>query len=360
MARGKLVRSALAFVVLTLATSGSAFAHTVGLSRGDYRIAGANVDVELVFARPELAAAVPTLDADHDGAISELEMRGARRAIEDAIVHGVVVRGASTPCSGGLRDLRLTEQDGISVHGFFRCAHDPASVAFDLPFLGILSHGHRHLVTAGAGSTTVRHVAYSRSAAFQVVVPHDVIASESGAGIWPLFRLGIEHILTGYDHLVFLFGLILVGGRLRSLLVVVTAFTIAHSITLGLAAFDILRPSVAFVEPAIALSIAYIGVENWFVTDASRRWLITFPFGLVHGFGFAGALQQISLPDRQIPLALAAFNGGVEAGQLGILVIVLPAILWLRGHQWFAVRGVRTMSSAIAVAGLWWFVMRVY
>src|SRR5205814_169801 len=104
---------------------------------------------------------------------------------------------------------------------------------------------------------------------------------------WPLFRLGVQHILTCYDHLVFLLGLILVGGRFRSIMVVITAFTVAHSITLGMAALQIVAPSTRLVEPAIALSIAYIGVENWYVQNASRRWMITFPFGLIHGFGFA-------------------------------------------------------------------------
>ena len=135
-----------------------------------------------------------------------------------------------------------------------------------------------------------------------------------------MLKLGVEHILTGADHLVFLLGLILVGGSLRSLVGVVTAFTLAHSITLALAALSIFAPSPRLVEPAIALSIAYVGVENLFVNDASKRWRITFPFGLIHGFGFAGALREIALPRAQLPIALVSFNLGVELGQLGVLV----------------------------------------
>src|SRR6185295_8482239 len=144
---------------------------------------------------------------------------------------------------------------------------------------------------------------------------------------WSFFKMGIEHILTGWDHLVFIVGLILARARLRALFTIVTAFTIAHSITLALAVLDVWSPSSRVIEPAIALSIAYVGIENFFVKDASKRWRITFPFGLIHGFGFAGALQEINLPRSAIPTALVSFNLGVEAGQLAVLAIVLPLIL---------------------------------
>ena len=174
-----------------------------------------------------------------------------------------------------------------------------------------------------------------------------------------LFALGIEHILTGYDHLVFLFGLIVVGGRLRSTIVALTAFTIAHSITLGLSALGVWSPGPSIVEPAIALSIAYVGVENWFVKNIDRRWLITFPFGLVHGFGFAGALREIALPAGQVPVALAAFNGGVEVGQLLVLAAIVPALALLRRRVWFASYGVQFASGIVAIAGAVWFVARI-
>jgi hydrogenase/urease accessory protein HupE len=174
-----------------------------------------------------------------------------------------------------------------------------------------------------------------------------------------LLGLGVEHILTGYDHLVFLLGLVLVGGRWRSLLWVVTAFTVAHSITLGLAALGVWAPRPAIIEPAIALSIAYVGVENFFVKNAEKRWRITFPFGLVHGFGFAGALREVALPKADVPAALFLFNAGVEIGQLAVLALVLPALVLLRRWSWFDKHGVRVVSGAIVIAGLVWFVARV-
>src|SRR5437867_3522899 len=174
-----------------------------------------------------------------------------------------------------------------------------------------------------------------------------------------LFRLGVEHILTGYDHLLFLLALVLVGGPLRSVLGVVTAFTLAHSVTLAVAALGVWVPRPTLIEPAIALSIAYVGIENCVRPDMRRRWRLTFLFGLVHGFGFAGALREVALSAVQIPLALASFNVGVEAGQLAVLAVVLPLVSWLGGRVWFAGRGVQVASIAISAIGLCWFVVRV-
>ena len=113
-----------------------------------------------------------------------------------------------------------------------------------------------------------------------------------------------------------------------------------------------------FIEPAIALSIAYVGIENFLVQDAARRWRITFPFGLLHGFGFAGALREIDLPKSRIPSALVAFNLGVEAGQLAALVVALPLVLWVTKRH-TNVRITRGLSACVALAGLVWFVARV-
>ena len=139
------------------------------------------------------------------------------------------------------------------------------------------------------------------------------------------FRLGVEHILTGYDHILFLFALILRGGRLRSLLGIVTAFTVAHSITLALAVLGVVVVPSRIVEPVIALSIAYVALENIFRRRAaSGRWVVSFVFGLVHGFGFAGALLELGLPPSGLIGSLVFFNLGVEAGQAMIVAAAVP------------------------------------
>jgi hypothetical protein len=141
---------------------------------------------------------------------------------------------------------------------------------------------------------------------------------------------------------------------------VVTAFTLAHSVTLGLAALGVWAPSPRLVEPAIALSVAYVGAENFFVTSVEGRWRITLPFGLVHGFGFAGALREIGLPRAEVPGALVLFNLGVEAGQLAVLAVLLPLLYGLRRSSWFRRRGVKVLSAGVLAVGLFWFGVRVW
>ena len=143
------------------------------------------------------------------------------------------------------------------------------------------------------------------------------------------------------------------------ILKVVTAFTAAHSITLGLAALGGWAPSPRLVEPCIALSIAYVGIENWFARDARGRWRVTFPFGLVHGFGFAGALREIALSRAEIPTALFAFNLGVEVGQVAVLLIALPLVLVAGKKDVWERIGMRACTAAIALAGIVWFVVRL-
>jgi hydrogenase/urease accessory protein HupE len=253
-----------------------------------------------------------------------------------------------------LTGSHLTEQDGFSVSATYTCPSSPAKVDIGLPLLDDLSHGHRHIARAVSGSTVRDEVLYRDHARFDIGGQ-----PEASPGFFAFLKMGIEHILTGVDHLVFLFGLIVVGGRLRSLLGVVTAFTAGHSITLALAVLGVFTPSSRVIEPAIALSIAYVGIENFFVKDASKRWRITLPFGLIHGFGFAGALQEISLARAQIPGALVSFNLGVEIGQLAVLALALPIVLLARRTRWFEAYATRGLSGAIVLAGLVWFVARV-
>ena len=336
-----------------------ASAHKVGISRGEYRAEGATLQAQLTFARPEIAAAVPGLDADGDGQLSPYEVASGRAVLAAAMDSGLVVRSGKQRCLGEFERAELTTSDGLLIRLRYFCKEPPPAFRLHLSLLHSLSLGHRHLAAVNAadtGAAVVTRVVFEASPDFDVVAKA-TMANNDVAG--PLFKLGIEHILTGFDHLLFLVGVVLIGGRLRNLVLAVTAFTLAHSVTLGLATLGFWAPSPNVVEPAIALSIVYVGVENWFVKDASRRWLLTFPFGLIHGFGFAGALREIALPPAQVPLALLSFNLGVEAGQILVLALVLPILALLRRGDWFPRHGVRSASTLVALAGLAWFVQRV-
>ncbi len=173
---------------------------------------------------------------------------------------------------------------------------------------------------------------------------------------------GIHHILIGPDHLLFLVGLLLLGGSLRQLLLVVTAFTVAHSITLSLAALNLVTPSARVIEPAIALSIVYVGADNLLVRGGRdvRAW-IAFAFGFVHGFGFANVLREMDLPSRALGWSLFSFNLGVEIGQLCVVIAVASALAGLRSRSEAAGRRLVFAGSLVVIAaGAFWFVQRVF
>jgi hydrogenase/urease accessory protein HupE len=331
-----------------------ASAHQVGLSRGEYRLEGTTLLMELAFARPELMGLVPALDRNQDKSLEESELKDGMGALQATIRSGVSVHAEGQPCAGELLGARLVEEDGVALETRFTCGQAPTRASVELKLLEHLPHGHRHLAhvaSSGAGTDAV----LLRGASILEVGA----SAGSGSAVASMLWVGIIHILGGLDHLVFLFGLILVGGTLRGLLMTVTAFTVAHSITIALAVLGLWTPSPSFVEPAIALSVAYVGIENFFVKNANRRWLITFPFGLIHGFGFAGALGELQVAREQLVPALVSFNLGVEAGQLAVLALVLPLLLWARRRQWFLTYGVRALSGVIVLMGVGWFTLRV-
>jgi hypothetical protein len=173
---------------------------------------------------------------------------------------------------------------------------------------------------------------------------------------------GIHHILIGPDHILFLIGLLLLGGGWKALLKIVTAFTIGHSITLSLAALNIVTPPPNIIEPAIALSIVFVGADN-LVRGGGRdvRALIALTFGLVHGFGFANVLREFGLPREALGWSLFSFNVGVEIGQLFIVLLVATALALVRRRSEIVGSRVAFAGSLVVVAaGAYWFVQRVF
>jgi hydrogenase/urease accessory protein HupE len=174
--------------------------------------------------------------------------------------------------------------------------------------------------------------------------------------------LGIEHILTGYDHLLFLLALLALGGSFTYLLKVVSAFTVAHSITLTLATLDTINLPPRFIESVIALSIAYVAAENsWRKREKAERWrwALTFAFGLVHGMGFAGILQEMAIPKTNLVTSLVSFNVGVELGQLAFMSVAFLILALFKRFAWD--KAIRYGASLTAVAvGMYWFVQRAF
>lgn len=191
------------------------------------------------------------------------------------------------------------------------------------------------------------------------------IAAVPEPGRWLVARqyldLGFHHIVPeGTDHILFVLGLFLLSTRLKPLLIQVTAFTVAHSITLGLSLYGVFRLSPLIVEPLIALSIALVAVEN-ICTPELKPWrpFVVFGFGLMHGLGFAGVLTSLGLPHRDFALALVTFNTGVELGQLTVIAAAFLIVGWWRKKKWYRQAIVIPASALIAAIGIFWTVQRV-
>jgi len=213
---------------------------------------------------------------------------------------------------------------------------------------------HSHIVQIGEGDDTREAVLDAKNPVVDISLEDKSFL----ATVSDFVRLGIEHIFTGYDHLAFLAGLLMMTATLRSVLKVVTSFTLAHSITLALATFNIVSIPSRFIESLIALSIAYMSLENLTGKMLLHRWKITFLFGLVHGFGFSNVLKEMALTRKTLAISLFSFNGGVELGQLGFVSLVFPMV-YLTTHSRWKHQFRAATSIAIGCLGLFWFVQRV-
>jgi hydrogenase/urease accessory protein HupE len=253
----------------------------------------------------------------------------------------------------------LAERQSIRVHARYRTAKAPGTVVVEAllfpydpnhqTFLNIYEGASlRSQAILDRGRTRFEYFAGTRQGVFAVVrkfVP-----------------AGIHHILIGPDHLLFLVGLLLLGGTIRQLAFVVTSFTVAHSITLSLAALNIVTPPARLIEPAIALSIVYVGADNLLVRGGRdvRAW-IALTFGFIHGFGFANVLREMELPSRALGWSLFSFNLGVEIGQLFVVVAVAAAFGALRSRSERVGRQLVFGGSLVVIAaGAFWFIQRVF
>ncbi len=255
-------------------------------------------------------------------------------------------------------EVRTRDQNTIEVEAHYR-RPDSGSFSVRSPLLSILPSGHRQFVSVQSahGGTVREFLLDRRTDRFEV--PLNTRAPAARAGFVSFFWIGVEHILTGYDHLLFLFALLIVGSSFLTTAKVISSFTIAHSITLVLGFFDLIRIPPGVVEPLIALSVIIVGLENIRGRWIRRRWLLAFGFGLIHGLGFASALQDLGIAGGSVVVPLLSFNLGVEIGQLGLAGLLLPLIWVLKRRPSYVPRVVPTFSCLVVVAGLVWLVERI-
>jgi hypothetical protein len=346
---------AAVLVLVAAGTAGLVFAHTGG-SNG---YAVVTVDGPRVRYTVTLwPAALPPAIADtlrrvHAG--DESSRDGLLAVVRDKVGLSVGRRrcgpghGSLAPVSTGVESVTLVVE--------FACEGATRELVVRDDLFDVFGADYHTLARIDAAGRTTQF-------AFTPETRETRVTLDGGAGgrhgLGSFVLLGIEHILTGWDHLLFLLGLLLRGGSWLALAKIITAFTLAHSITLALAALDLVVLPDRLVEAVIALSIAIVAAENLFLKPVvARRWLVSFCFGLVHGFGFSAALRELGLASSGLLVSLFGFNAGVEIGQGLVVAVALPVLVLLRRTRWER-RMVWSSSLAILLVGAVLFVERAF
>ncbi|HEY0551324.1 MAG TPA: HupE/UreJ family protein [Verrucomicrobiae bacterium] len=336
-------------------------AHQPGLSTVFVDLGSNRLSAELILAWQELEDAAP-LDGNHDRTLSDDELAAAMarlvRLAEGALSFESDGRMLSLKAPPA---VRRDTNDATGIHFQLTFELPPTQIlTITSDIIAELQRGHSQILTVRRGSTTLLETVLERN---KPTVELSLTASQEQKASSPVrqfLMLGIEHIVTGWDHLAFLFGLLVVGGKLRDAVKIITSFTLAHSLTLALATLNIINIPSRIVEPLIAASIVYVGFENIVRDNFSKRWMLTFAFGLIHGCGFASVLREMGIGTHgtSVVTPLVWFNVGVETGQLAITAIMLPLIWKLKPA--FPKRWVPATSVGLIVLGSYFLVQRVW
>jgi hypothetical protein len=342
----------LATILVWLAPAPGA-AHPANVARARIAIEDRSVEIALSANLLELDL-VLTLDRDLDGQVTAGELEARRADVTDYLRGKVGVSAAGRALPMELAALGTgRSSDGRAVAEatlVFRSEHALRDLALRC----------EPLTELGADHTTLARIDDQNQSREFVFRPGVIYRQAPGALAQALefLKLGVVHIVVGYDHVAFLLGLLLTGGSLLTIVKIVTAFTAAHSVTLSLAALHVVTLHPVVVEAGIALSIVYVAAENLFTARRHGRWLVSFVFGLVHGFGFAAVLEELALPSSALAASLVTFNLGVELAQVAIVALVVPALSGLARTRLHA-PVTRLASVGILSLGLFWLYQRV-
>ena len=349
----------LAVVGVVLATLG-AQAHDPGLSALFLQSSNGFLHTTLTLARSD-AETLVRFDLVRDGTGAQDEFEKAQPYLEQAAEGALVITvdGVDAKPAGSSRQSDASDE--VQLHQSFVL---PAGSRFQVrsALLARLPRGHRQfaLWRDSDGRPLGDQLLDANHAVFEGQLASPATVPRTPRSLGQFLVLGVEHIGTGYDHLVFLLGLLVVGGSMRASVKIITAFTFAHSITLALATLELIRLPSSVVEPLIAVSIMYVGIENIARRDLDKRWHLAFVFGLIHGCGFAAALRELGIGANGTGVAapLLSFNFGVELGQLALAALVLPVVWKLKRRESYQLRYVPACSLFVALAGAYWLAER--
>ncbi len=363
-----------------------ALAHDPGLSTAQGVVRAATIEITLGFAPVDAEQLLPP-EVRVSGKWTQAEFVGAQPLLTGLAPEVLELRADGAVVKPSSARVELAAGDALNFLLVF--PRPPRGVlTLRSPKLELLPPGHREflILTDERGRSVAKKLLSAKDDTVQLDLaaappapaggagaenpPRDVgalgaseaVVSSDAPTFWGFLVLGMEHIWTGYDHLLFLFALLLVCRNFRSTVGIITCFTVAHSLTLALATLEVVNLPSRLVEAVIAASIVYVGVENLVRRgeEPKGRWALTFAFGLIHGFGFASVLKQLGVGEggSGLLLPLFTFNLGVELGQIVVALMVLPVVGRLRENEKFLQRGVPALSAVVALAGLYWLVER--
>ncbi len=393
--------------------AGEAGAHGRSTSTSTWQLDAAGAQVllrvqlaDLQRALPELAGVTPEYLATSPA---------LERGVEEYLLEHVTLRAGDVLCTpaGALLPVASPDPTHVAFRWRLECGASRPLLARIDPFLEVVP-SHLHLARfSGADGSALERV-FVLDAESQRVEDEPAAPAAAASGFGDYLALGVEHIATGFDHLLFLLALLLVGASVLEVATIVTGFTLAHSVTLALGVLGVVTPRAAAIEALIGLSIAVVALENFALSGgpairrlvmallvagvglavlgawagmvavpataligvglfaacylrlleragrpARMRWFVAFVFGLIHGFGFAGLLTEIGLPPGRLAAALFGFNLGVEAGQLILVALAWPLLyLALRGGPARRAAVAQLGSTPVLAAGLYWFLTR--
>jgi hypothetical protein len=343
----------LLFATILAGPAGSVGAHPANVAHARVTIEERAVEIALSANLFELDL-ILRLDHDLDGRVDAHELEARRTDVIDYLRGKVAVSVSGHQLPMEMLALGIGRSgDGravVETRLVFRADQSLRDLVIRCEPLTELGADHTTLARIDAGGASQEFV-------FRPGVTYREAAGTLARAL-EFLKLGIVHIFIGYDHIAFLLGLLLTGGSTLTIVKIVTAFTAAHSVTLSLAALDVVTLNPTLVEAGIALSIVYVAAENLFAWRPQGRWLVSFLFGLVHGFGFAAVLKELTLPPAALVASLVTFNVGVEIAQVTIVAVVVPALYGLARTP-LHVPLTRMASAVILSLGLFWLYQRV-
>ena len=360
--------------LLGLGVWGVASAHDPGISTAQGQFRATGLEILVGFAPADAEQLLPP-EARVSGKWTQADFVAAQPLLAGLAPQILELRKSGGAIAPSETRVELAAGDALNFFLFFPLTQ-PGVVTLRSCQLGALPAGHRQFVIIAdeQGSTLAKKLLSAKDDGMEISLRPAGGAGETGGGVtvaaepaeaptfWGFLQLGVEHIWTGYDHLLFLFALLVVCRSFRSIVAIITCFTLAHSITLALATLEVVNLPSRFVEAAIAASIVFVGLENVVRRgeEPKGRWALTFAFGLIHGFGFASVLKDLGVGQggQGLAMPLFTFNAGVEIGQVVVAACVLPIVWKLRKNEKFLRRGVPALSAAVAAAGLYWFLER--